>query len=535
MNRRAGAWGGVVAVLLTGAGLLPAGGTVNGLGATPARAQEVADEPASITAALTGAQSVDTARISSTCLDLPREPAFVSAGHGERRSESHLTHRCEVAGAGLLGSAYGRSWRWAVYRHLFVYETRGDTERGAEAETRSDEDPAARVPAVQDTVREEEIVLLSAPSAEAPRARPVWHVRVDNLFWSLEPPPGLAVHDGAALLRVRHCLAGTGGCRDRTFRLERGGGATPLRPAYLEAVRARLPEGWGLWKGAFLEVDSLTARAPVYMPRDPNCCPSHRARLVLRLEGDALALEDVRIEPDTTNREAWHVGRDGVGPLGPGSGADELAAVYGPGQVRSGEVYLSEGVCAPGAVVFPDDPRELRVAWTDTTRSRPAFVRISHPESPWRTPEGVRVGTSLATLERIRGAPLTFRGFEWDHGGEMVWRPAPDPATRGEGEGGRGALPDGEIRLRMAPTPEGRRTLGERAGEDPRTEELFGDRRVSSDHPLLEGVDVEVREIVVAWARPEAQTECSGSVRPRPDARAAEGPGARTRRRGDRR
>lgn len=475
MSRRpAGGRRGIAAALLAGAGLAPWG--LGPAGGPPrAAAQEIGEEPASIAAHLTGVQPVDTTLLSTVCLDLPREPAFVPAGErrdepiGERRDEPvgermdergevepgiRGERRCEVTGTGHLGTAHGRAWRWASYRHVSGFGAAADTIPSDVAPDAPA--PPGPPPGAYDTVREEEIVLLTAPSPEAPRARPVWHVRVDERFRSLEPPPRLALHGGGPLVRVRECLMGTGGCRDRVYRLGPEGRMTALRPEYLESLRAHLPEGWGIWKGVFVDVDSLTAWAPVYMPGDPNCCASHRARLALHAAGGALALDGLRIEPDTTNREAWEVRTDGVGPLDSRTGEAELASIFGAGQVRSGEVRLADGRCAPGTVVFPEDPRELRVAWRDTARSGPALIRISRPGSPWRPADGVSIGASPEALERA---------------GE-------GERTGGEEEEGEGDPGEGEVRLGLAPGPEGVR---------------------------------EVREIVVVWAPAALAGECSGS------------------------
>lgn len=339
---------------------------------------------------------------------------------------------------------------------------------------------AATRPSAPDTVRQERLVLMFRPGG-ADGFVPVWQDQSDVDGPRLEPPR--AARLGEALFLVhRRCLRGTGGCMDWPYRLG-GGTVEPLRRVYLDELRAGIPQEWGLWKGVYLDPSDSTAEAPVYVSGDANCCPSFHASGRVRVSGDAVRLDSLEIVPDTSS-PAWLVvdSIDGVGHIRGTTSVESLVRAYGAAAVQPGAISIGEGYCIAGARVFPDTPMEIEVGWVDSTGSRPAFVRISQREGPWRTPAGVAVGTPLARLEQIRGGPLVFSGFGWDYGGSLSW-------SEGHGELGLALTPDREGLTALQST-------------DPRVDELFGDRPVSSDHPLVPGLGLTVDMIFIDFAEP---------------------------------
>lgn len=109
-----------------------------------------------------------------------------------------------------------------------------------------------------------------------------------------------------------------------------------------------------------------------------------------------------------------------AGPLTVSTSEDALRALLGPEGVVRGEVPVGEGFCFPGTVLFPETADEAEVTWQDSARSRPAAVRLEGEGSRWSTVEGIRVGMTLAELERANGGPLLFLGFGWDYGGRVA-------------------------------------------------------------------------------------------------------------------
>ena len=188
------------------------------------------------------------------------------------------------------------------------------------------------------------------------------------------------------------------------------------------------------------------------------------------------------------SRDSLIVPGSRLGPVDSSSSEAMLVERAGADRVARRPAYLGEGFCAPGSVVFPGTADSLIVTWTDSSRTRPASVTVTGEGSGWRTAAGVRIGTTLKELESLRGAPLTFMGFDWDYGG-----------------GGRWTEPGGgDVRIVLAPDREAMNALA----DDPRIREILGDREVSSDHPLIRGMEVRVVRIDIDWAQATDVYEC---------------------------
>jgi hypothetical protein len=155
------------------------------------------------------------------------------------------------------------------------------------------------------------------------------------------------------------------------------------------------------------------------------------------------------------------------------------------GAVKDGDVHIGEGICTSGTKVLPGTPDELDVAWQDAARSRVSFVRTTTAGGRWRTARGVRVGTTLTELTRIAGKVLTFSGFGWDYGGGLAW-----------------TEPAGSLGLRLTLTRD------EAFAKLPRADEIYGDREVRSDHPVIQRARITVDEITMSWGGHAGEHDC---------------------------
>jgi hypothetical protein len=155
------------------------------------------------------------------------------------------------------------------------------------------------------------------------------------------------------------------------------------------------------------------------------------------------------------------------------------------GAVKDGDVNIGEGLCANGTVVFPGTADEIDVAWQDERHTRVAFVRTTRAGGRWRTTKGVRIGTTLNELVRTAGTVLTFSGFGWDYGGGLHW-----------------SEPTGSIGLRLMLNRD------DTLAALPRADEIYGDREVRSDHPVIRRARITVDEITVSWGRHTGEHDC---------------------------
>lgn len=178
-----------------------------------------------------------------------------------------------------------------------------------------------------------------------------------------------------------------------------------------------------------------------------------------------------------------------VGPVDAASSEARLIEALGSERVVRREIYLAEGFCTDGTVLYPDSPDALDIAWMDSARTRPAFLRIDGEGSRWTTPAGVRIGTTLAELEAIRGDILTFSGFGWDYGGGTSWHETDE--TRGVG-------------LRLSPDSVSWNSFP----NDELWDEILGDRPVRSDHPFVRRLTIIVESIATSFGYPYEEHDC---------------------------
>jgi hypothetical protein len=179
--------------------------------------------------------------------------------------------------------------------------------------------------------------------------------------------------------------------------------------------------------------------------------------------------------------------------IGPAASEADLAARFGAGSLRRDSAHVGEGFYEPATWIHPDDSlRTVAVFWHDTTRRRaPERLRVSGDSTRWRVGPGITLGTDLATLERLNGAPFTLSGFGWDYGG-----------TVGAWAGGAldSIVPQGGLLLRLA-VPAG--AAPERVAV---AESLSGDRPFRSDDPRMRRANPEVREIHLFYHPAPADT-----------------------------
>ena len=172
------------------------------------------------------------------------------------------------------------------------------------------------------------------------------------------------------------------------------------------------------------------------------------------------------------------------GPIRETTTRVELQSLF-RGALKDGDVSIGEGSCTRGTVVLPGTADEIDLAWQDDRRSRVAFVRVTKSGGRWRTARGVRIGTPLPDLVRLAGKVLTFSGFGWDYGGRLEW-----------------TEPTGTIALTL--------TLNHDEAFDklPRADEIYGDREVRSDHPMVKRAKITVDEILMSWGSHTGEHDC---------------------------
>lgn len=166
-----------------------------------------------------------------------------------------------------------------------------------------------------------------------------------------------------------------------------------------------------------------------------------------------------------------------VGAVRKDSTWDSLVGVYTPQNMRRDKIPVAEGDTAPGVRIFPGKAEELQVAFK-SDNGPVDFIRVLGRESPWRTESGIRIGTTLAELEKLNGGPFRIFGFAWDNGGALDQRSLKK-------------LPKG---LLITAEPRAPQNVSERE-----LRQVQGDKTIPTSHPILKKIDVRVTSIVVAF------------------------------------
>lgn len=198
------------------------------------------------------------------------------------------------------------------------------------------------------------------------------------------------------------------------------------------------------------------------------------------------ALRHAQAQPDLATFPFDIVPGRRFGPIAENTSRVALTAVAPANAIRESAIEIGEGFCTEGVRLFPDTDDEVEVAWQDVAQTRVAFVRTRRPGGRWHTTGGVRIGTLLSDLERLANRVLTFSGFGWDYGGGATW-------TEGSGEIG--------LRLDIDRAEAAKATA-------PNADDIYGDRTVRSDHPVVRTLRVRVDEIIQTWGQHASERDC---------------------------
>ncbi len=165
-----------------------------------------------------------------------------------------------------------------------------------------------------------------------------------------------------------------------------------------------------------------------------------------------------------------------VGLISQYSSLSTLQALYGGNSIRCCQLDAGEGELIAGAKLFEGTDRALDIVWAeDGIEKRIASIRIIG--RAWVFNGGLKLGMTLAEVEKVNGAAFKVAGFDWDGAGYATF------------EGGRLA---GGVILRFRPT------------EKNYSADARGDVRLMSDNPALETAHPVVESITVTFCGAEA-------------------------------
>jgi hypothetical protein len=109
------------------------------------------------------------------------------------------------------------------------------------------------------------------------------------------------------------------------------------------------------------------------------------------------------------------------GPITPQTDFAGLQQLYGAANIKD------ERICGPECIdsinvtfVYRDTDKEITVYWADSAWHKTiVFLECYSEKSPYRTPTGLRIGSTLRQLLALNGKKISFSGFDWDYGGSI--------------------------------------------------------------------------------------------------------------------
>lgn len=73
------------------------------------------------------------------------------------------------------------------------------------------------------------------------------------------------------------------------------------------------------------------------------------------------------------------------------------------------------GTKVPASVLFPNDPkRRLEVWWSNAAARNQTYLIVINGQSTWTAPDGMKLGLTLAQLEKLNRKPFKLKGFDKD-------------------------------------------------------------------------------------------------------------------------
>ncbi len=98
----------------------------------------------------------------------------------------------------------------------------------------------------------------------------------------------------------------------------------------------------------------------------------------------------------------------------------DLTTLFGKANITTEKEIYANGDVPPfeGVTIYKGKPDEIEIGWSEDKKTEKiGIILIRTKGGKWHTAEGIKVGTTLAELNKINGKPFLFSGFGWDFGG----------------------------------------------------------------------------------------------------------------------
>src|SRR5579863_480196 len=126
------------------------------------------------------------------------------------------------------------------------------------------------------------------------------------------------------------------------------------------------------------------------------------------------------VPEESATRRAAHLAKPDIvgctGVFGRDSSHAKLATVYRSRNVAFTQVDAASGAKVMASVLFAKEPkRRLEVWWSKPATRADTHLIVINGQSGWIAPGEIRLGLTLAELEKLNGKPFKLLGFNKDH------------------------------------------------------------------------------------------------------------------------
>jgi hypothetical protein len=169
------------------------------------------------------------------------------------------------------------------------------------------------------------------------------------------------------------------------------------------------------------------------------------------------------------------------GPFSKDSSNLKLAITFDPKNITYSDITVS-GSPVGSSVLYGKDPkRRLEIWWQNQANRSGIYLILINGQSTWAAPGGMKLGLTLADLEKLNHKPFKLKGFDKDNN-----------ATISDWDGGALATLPGGCKFGVSLQPDSK------ASPDA-VSALSADKEFTSDDTAMRDVKPKVSEILIGY------------------------------------
>ena len=169
------------------------------------------------------------------------------------------------------------------------------------------------------------------------------------------------------------------------------------------------------------------------------------------------------------------------GPFSKDSSNLKLAITFDAKNITYSDISVS-GSPVGSSVIYPKDPRRrLEIWWQNQANRSGIYLILINGQSTWGAPGGMKLGLTLAELEKLNHKPFKLKGFDKDN-----------TATVSDWDGGALAMLQGGCKSGVSLQPDPK-------ASPEAVSALSADKEFTSDDSAMREVKPKVSEVLIGY------------------------------------